>query len=55
MSEDREQRAVARTKLLDRPAARVRGVQAVRLLDLSVAGAQIEHRTALRLGAACAL
>jgi hypothetical protein len=33
----------------------VRGVREARLLDLSVAGAQIEHLAALRLGATCAL
>jgi len=55
MPEERERRAVPRTRLADRPAARVRGVREVRLLDLSLAGAQIEHLAVLRLGAACAL
>jgi hypothetical protein len=55
MPEAQERRAVPRIRLADRPAARVRGVREVRLLDLSLAGAQIEHLAALRLGAACGL
>ena len=55
MAEGQERRAVPRIRLADRPVARVRGVQEVRLLDLSLAGAQIEHLAVLRLGAACAL
>jgi len=55
MPEERERRAVPRTRLADRPAARVRGVREVRLLDLSLAGAQIEHLGLLRLGAPCDL
>jgi len=55
MPDERERRAVPRIRLANRPAARVRGVQEVRLLDLSVTGAQIEHLATLRLGAACAL
>ncbi|MBP1780047.1 MAG: hypothetical protein H6Q86_6058 [candidate division NC10 bacterium] len=55
MDEERERRAVPRYRLANRPGARVRGVQEVRLLDLSVAGAQIAHLATLRLGAACAL
>jgi len=55
MDEERERRAVPRYRLANRPGARVRGVQEVRLLDLSVAGAQIEHLAILRLGAVCAL
>jgi hypothetical protein len=55
MPEAQERRAVPRIRLANRPAARVRGVQEVRLLDLSLAGAQIEHLATLRLGAACAL
>ena len=55
MPDEHERRAVARTRLTDRPAARVRGVREARLLDLSLAGAQIEHLATLRLGAACAL
>ena len=55
MSEDLERRAVPRTRLADRPPAGVRGVQQVRLLDLSVAGAQIEHLDPLSPGVACVL
>ncbi len=55
MPGDQERRAVPRIRLANRPTAWVRGVQQVRLLDLSVAGAQIEHLATLRLGAACAL
>ena len=55
MSEAQDRRAVRRTPLAERPFARVRGVREVRLLDLSLAGAQIEHLAVLRLGATCAL
>ena len=55
MSEELERRAVPRTRLADRPAARVRGVREVRLLDLSLAGAQIEHLDPLQPGVACTL
>jgi hypothetical protein len=55
MTEGQERRAVPRTGLADRPAARVRGLREVRLLDLSLAGAQIEHLDLFRLGASCAL
>jgi hypothetical protein len=41
--------------LVERPKARVRGMREVRLLDLSLTGAQIEHLDLFRLGAACAL
>jgi hypothetical protein len=41
--------------LAKRPAARVRGMREVRLLDLSLTGAQIEHLDLFRLGASCAL
>jgi hypothetical protein len=46
---------VPRYRLANRPGARVRGVDEVRLLDLSVARAQIEHLAILRLGAVCGL
>jgi hypothetical protein len=46
---------VPRTTLAERPAARVHGMREVRLLDLSLTGAQIEHLDLFRLGAACAL
>jgi len=55
MPEDLERRAVPRTRLADRPPAGVRGVQQVRLLDLRVAGAQIEHLDPLSPGVACVL
>jgi hypothetical protein len=55
MTETQERRAVPRTGLVERPAARVRGLREVRLLDLSPAGAQIEHLDLFRLGASCAL
>ena len=55
MPEDLERRAVPRTRLADRPTTRVRGVREVRLLDLSVAGAQIEHLDPLPPGVACVL
>jgi hypothetical protein len=42
-------------RLVERPKARVRGMREVRLLDLSLTGAQIEHLDLFRLGAACAL
>jgi hypothetical protein len=43
MMEEPERRMVSRTTLAERPAARVRGLPEVRLLDLSLTGAQIEH------------
>jgi hypothetical protein len=55
MVEERERRTAPRTTLADRPAARVRGLGEVRLLDLSRTGAQIEHLDLLRPGAVCAL
>ena len=55
MTEMQERRVVPRTTLAERPAARVRGMREVRLLDLSATGAQIEHLDLFRLGASCAL
>ncbi len=55
MIEGRERRAVPRTGLVARPGARVRGLQEVRLLDLSIAGAKIEHLDLFRPGASCTL
>lgn len=55
MTEGQERRAIPRTGLIERPAARVRGLREVRLLDLSLAGAQIEHLDLFRLGASCSL
>jgi PilZ domain len=53
MAEPWERRAVPRTRLPDRPEGRVRGLREVRLLDLSLAGAHIEHLDLVRLGARC--
>lgn len=53
--EDRERRIAPRLPLPERPAAWVRGLRAVHLLDLSLTGAQIEHRGVFRPGAPCAL
>ena len=50
-----ERRRVPRTVLATRPAARMRGLREVRLLDLSPTGAQIEHLDLLRPRAACIL
>jgi PilZ domain len=55
MTEVRDRRAVPRTTLAERPAARVRGMRQVHLLDLSRTGARIEHLDLLRLGAPCDL
>lgn len=46
-------RALPRTLLPDRPAARVPGLREVYLCDLSLAGAQIEHLHLVPLGAPC--
>jgi len=55
MPEEQERRAVARIQLANRPVARVRGLPEVRLLDLSLTGAQIEHLDLLRPGTTCTL
>jgi hypothetical protein len=55
MTEAQERRMVPRTTLAERPAAGVRGLREVRLLDLSLTGAQIEHLDLLQPGAACTL
>ena len=55
MTEAQERRAAPRTRLAERPSARVRGLRGVHLLDLSLAGAQIEHLDLVRLGAPCTL
>ena len=55
MIEERERRIAPRLPLPERLAAWVRGLRAVHLLDLSLAGAQIEHRGVFRPGAPCAL
>ncbi len=55
MIEERERRIAPRRLLPDRLAAWVRGLRAVHLLDLSLAGALIEHLGVFRHGAPCAL
>ena len=55
MTEAQERRAVPRMTLAERPAARVRGMREVHLLDLSFTGAQIEPLDLFRFGASCAL
>jgi len=55
VSEGQERRGASRIQLVDRPAARVRGIREVRLLDVSPTGAQIEHLDLFRLGASCAV
>ena len=55
MTEAQERRAVPRMTLADHPAVRVEGMREVRLLDLSLTGAQIEHLDLFRLSASCAL
>ena len=55
MMEAQERRAVPRTTLAEHPAVRVEGLREVRLLDLSLRGAQIEHLDLFRPSASCAL
>ena len=55
MTEARDRRAVRRMPLAEHPAVRVQGMREVRLLDLSLTGAQIEHLDLFRCGASCAL
>ncbi len=55
MPEENERRIAPRTPLANRPPARVRGLQQVRLLNLSLGGAQIEHLDPLQPGVACVL
>jgi PilZ domain len=55
MPETLERRARPRTQLPHRPAAQVLGIRQVRLLNLSLAGAQIEHLDPLQPGVACTL
>ena len=55
MAEYVDRRAVPRTTLAESPAAQVRGMRKVHLLDLSFKGARIEHLDLLRLGAPCDL
>jgi hypothetical protein len=53
--EERERRIAPRLQLPERPAAWVRGLRAVHLLDVSLTGAQLEHLGVFRPGAPCAL
>jgi hypothetical protein len=53
--EERERRTAPRLPLPERPAAWVRGLRAVHLLDLRLTGAQLEHLGVFRPGAPCAL
>jgi hypothetical protein len=55
MTDERDRRAVPRTKLEDQPAARIQDGKAVRLRDVSRVGAGIEHLDFLRPGALCSL
>lgn len=55
MMEAQERRAVPRTTLRERPVVWVPGLQEVHLLDLSPAGAQIEHLDLLYPNAQCHL
>jgi PilZ domain len=55
MTEPRDRRALPRTTLAERRDARVPGLREVRLRDLSLTGAQIEHLHLVRLGASCTL
>jgi len=51
MTEYQKQRRVPRIALPSRPAARTRVTEAVRLLDVSLNGARVEHLNLLRPGA----
>ncbi len=53
MPEYRKQRRVPRIALPGQPAARSRATETVRLLDLSLNGARIEHLNILRPGGTC--
>jgi hypothetical protein len=55
MSEDQERRALPRTTVRGELFARLHDGRTVRLLDLSGAGAQIEHVAILRPAASCHL
>jgi PilZ domain len=55
MGEGTDRREVRRTALPRRPRAQAREVQEVRLLDLSLKGARIEHLDLLHPGAPCHL
>jgi hypothetical protein len=53
MADATDRRAGARMTLTERPAARVRGLREVHLLDLSRTGARIEHLDLFRFSASC--
>ncbi len=55
MTDERDRRVVPRAKLSERPTTRMQDGRAVRLLDVSRAGAGIEHLDFLRPGASCSL
>ena len=55
MTERQNRRRTARTPLPERPTARTRGTGAVRLVDLSLTGAHLEHLNVLRPGYGCTL
>jgi len=53
--DEQDRRAVPRTALTERPATRMQHGKAVRLRDVSRAGAGIEHLDLLRPGTPCSL
>ena len=53
MTEYQKQRRVPRITLPGRAAARTRAIETVRLLDVSLSGARVEHLNLLRPGAPC--
>jgi hypothetical protein len=53
--EHQKQRRAPRITLPSQPAARTRATETVRLLDLSLNGARVEHLNILRPGTACSL
>ena len=55
MTDYQKQREVPRIALPQRPTARARATLEVRLLDLSLKGARIEHLNLLRPGSSCHL
>ncbi len=55
MTDEGDRRVVPRTKLTEQPATRMHDGRVARLLDISRAGAGIEHLDFLRPGASCAL
>jgi len=53
MTEYQKQRRVPRIPLPDRPAARTRASETIRLLDVSLTRARVEHLKILRPGTSC--